>query len=217
MSTDSGSTTKIYPNVDMGADARIGDFSIIGHPLGNGDQPATKIGAGAVVRSHTVIYAGNAIGDKFQTGHGVLIREDNTIGDNVSVGSHSVIEHHVSIADGVRIHSQVFVPEYSVLEDGAWLGPKVCVTNAPYPAAPRTKEFLKGVRIGKNARIGANVTILPGVVIGAEALVGAGSVVTRDVEPGRVVVGNPNRQVGRVEDLLYGPEGDNERVYPPRT
>jgi len=55
------------------------------------------IGDGAVIRSHTVIYAGNRIGRGFQTGHGVMIRESNTIGDEVSIGTGSVIEHHVVI------------------------------------------------------------------------------------------------------------------------
>lgn len=217
MTTIIGSTASIHATVEMGENCSVGEFCILGHPMGNGDVPPTQIGANATIRSHTVIYAGNAIGSRFQTGHGVLIREQNTIGDNVSIGSHSVIEHHTEIASGVRIHSQVFIPEFTILEEGAWLGPNVCITNAPYPAAPRTKEFLKGVRVEKDARIGANVTLLPGVTIGTEALIGAGSVITRDVPPGAVIVGNPNRQVGRVNDLFYGPEGDGQAIYPPRS
>ena len=77
-----------------------------------------RIGEGSVIRSHTVIYAGNVIGRNFQTGNKVNIRESNRIGNNVSVGTLSVIEHHVEIGDGVRIHTQAFIPEYSVLEDG---------------------------------------------------------------------------------------------------
>jgi len=103
------------------------------------------IGARAVIRSHTVIYDGNIIGDDFHTGHGALIREDNHIGNMVSIGSHSVIEHHVQIGDRVRIHANTFIPERSVLEPECWIGPCVTFTNARYPNAPNTKDKLEGV------------------------------------------------------------------------
>src|SRR5213078_1955700 len=147
-------------------------------PRGAADgELATTIGDRAVIRSHTVVYAGNVIGRNFQTGNKVNIRELNDIGDNVSVGTLSGIEHHVKIGNNVRIHTQAFVPEFSVLEDGCWLGPNVVLTNAKYPASATTKQELVGVHIETQAKIGANTTILPGVRIGAGALVGAGSVV----------------------------------------
>ena len=109
----------------------------------------------------------------------------------MSIGSGSIVEHHVLIEDGVRIHSQAFVPEYCILEVGCWVGPNVVLTNAKYPNRPDTKEQLTGVRVGRMAVIGANVTILPGLNIGEKAIVGAGSVVTRDVPPEYVVFGSP--------------------------
>jgi acetyltransferase-like isoleucine patch superfamily enzyme len=181
----------------------MGDFVVVGEPP-RGRKPGeleTRIGAGAVIRSHTVIYAGNRIGHNFQTGHGVLIREENEIGDDVSIGSHSVVEHHVKIANGVRLHSNVFVPEFSVLEEGCWLGPNVVVTNARYPRSHNVKEQLQGATIKRRAKIGANATLLPGVVIGENALVGAGAVVVEDVPPNAVVVGNPARVVKSVTDI----------------
>jgi acetyltransferase-like isoleucine patch superfamily enzyme len=161
------------------------------------------IGAGAHVRSHTVIYAGNRIGSNFQTGNKVNIRELNTIGDDVSVGTLSVIEHHVEIGHRVRIHSQVFIPEYSILEEACWIGPNVVLTNAKFPMSPDAKKNLRGPVIRRRAKVGANVTILPGVVIGEDALVGAGSVVSRDVPAGAVVVGNPARVIKKLSDLPY--------------
>ncbi len=194
---------RIHPRVKLGRDAHIGDYVIIGEPP-RGKKPGklkTTIGTRAVIRSHSVIYAGNIIGSDFQTGHGVLVREENQIGNNVSIGSHSVVEHHVTIGNNVRLHSNVFVPEFSVLEDGCWLGPNVVITNARYPQSRNAKEDLRGATIKRGAKIGANATLLPGVVIGENALVGAGAVVVHDVPAGAVVAGNPARVIKQVEDI----------------
>src|SRR5262249_4364331 len=85
----------------------------LGGRHGGDASTRTVIGPRALLRSHTVVYAGNVIGERFATGHHALVREYNTIGDNVSIGSLSVVEHHVTIGNGVRIHSQCFIPEYS--------------------------------------------------------------------------------------------------------
>jgi len=200
-------TYRLYENVTLGAGTTVEDFCIVGSPprgASDGSLP-TVIGDGSVIRSHTVIYAGNTIGRNFQTGNKVNVRESNRIGDNVSVGTLSVIEHHVEIADNVRIHTQVFIPEFSVLEEGCWIGPNVVLTNAKYPASPGVKDRLVGPIIRAGAKIGANATLLPGVVIGENALVGAGAVVVRDVPPGTVVAGNPARVIRHVSELPYAP------------
>jgi acetyltransferase-like isoleucine patch superfamily enzyme len=180
----------------------IGDFVLLDVQSGSGAELApTRFGCGAVLRSHTVIYAGSVIGDRFQTGHGALVREANSIGDDVSIGSHTIVEHHVTIGNGVRIHGGAFVPEFTVLEDGAWLGPRVVLTNARYPRGRDVKQQLRGPRVGAGAKIGAGAVLLPGVHVGESALVGAGAVVTRDVPAYRVVVGNPARAVSDVREL----------------
>jgi acetyltransferase-like isoleucine patch superfamily enzyme len=189
-----------YENVILGDRCVLENFVIVGNPA-QGDVYPTHLGNACFIRSHTVIYSGNQIGDYFQTGHGVLIREDNQIGDEVSVGSHTVIEHHVQIGQRVRIHSNAFIPEFSILENDCWVGPNVVLTNARYPLGKHVKQTLQGSRIGVGAKIGANATLLPGVVIGKNALVGAGSVVVKDVSDGMVVVGNPARVIGKVSDL----------------
>ncbi len=195
----------IYPNVHLPADAQIDEFVILGKAP-RGAQPgelALTIGAGCVIRSHSVIYAGNVIGAGLQTGHHVVIREENRIGDHVSIGTHSIIEHHVTIGNNVRLHSRVFVPEYSELHDGCWLGPGVMVTNARYPISQGAKDRLEGAIIEAGAIIGANVTLLPGVRIGARALIGAGSVVTKDVPPGAVMIGSPAKQVNHIDNIQF--------------
>jgi acetyltransferase-like isoleucine patch superfamily enzyme len=198
-------TYRIHEGVTLGDGTIIEDFCIIGAPprgYNEGDLK-TLIGSKSHIRSHTVIYAGNQIGERFQTGNKVNIRELNKIGDNVSVGTLSVIEHHVEIGNNVRIHSQAFIPEYSVLEENVWLGPNVVLTNAKYPLSPGVKDSLRGPTLKKGAKIGANATILPGVVVGANALIGAGSVVVRDVPDGAVAVGNPARIIKHISELPY--------------
>jgi acetyltransferase-like isoleucine patch superfamily enzyme len=199
-------TSVIYAGVAWKSEPVLGPFVIVGEPARGrrpGDVP-TVIGAGAHIRSHTVIYGGNRIGDCFQTGHSVLLREDNVIGDDVSIGSGSIVEHHVRIGHGVRLHSNVFVPEFSVLEDGCWIGPNVVFTNAKYPQSPNVKSALIGPHVEAGAKVGANATVLPGVRIGRGALIGAGAVVSKDVPPGAVVIGNPARQINDIARLPYG-------------
>jgi len=199
------SSARIYPGVVLGEGVEVGDFAIVGHPYRGQAEAcvATVVGDGAVIRSHTVIYAGCRLGRGLQTGHGALIREHTVIGDEVSIGSGTVVEFRVTIEDGVRIHSQAFVPEFSYLKRGCWLGPNVVLTNAKYPLSPGVKERLRGPTVEEGAMIGANATILPGLVIGRRALVGAGSVVTHDVAEGTVVAGNPARVIASLADLPY--------------
>jgi acetyltransferase-like isoleucine patch superfamily enzyme len=200
------STSRVFRNVQLGEGTVVEDFCIIGAPprgAREGELP-TSIGAGATIRSHTVIYAGNVIGRHFQTGNKVNVRESNRIGDNVSIGTLSVVEHHVEIGDNVRIHTQAFIPEYSVLEEDCWIGPNVVLTNAKYPLSPGVKQALAGPVVRRGAKVGANATLLPGVEIGERAVVGAGAVVVRSVPAGAVVVGNPARVVNDVSKLPYG-------------
>ncbi len=195
----------IYPNVEFGQDCVVEDFAVIGAPPRGceGGELKTVIGSNAVIRSHTVIYAGNRIGDSFQTGNKANIRELNEIGDNVTVGTGSVVEHHVRIGNDVRLHSGVFVPEYCVLEDDCWLGPNVTLTNARYPRSKNVKNELKGVVVRKGAKLGANVTVLSGVIIGENSLIGAGSVVVGKVTAGKVFAGNPAREINDITNLPY--------------
>lgn len=198
-------TAIIHPNVTLGKNCHIEDFCIVGvAPRGReSGELATVIGDNAVIRSHTVIYAGNHIGNNFQTGNKVNIREENQIGDDVSIGTLSVVEHHVVIRRGARIHTQAFIPEFSTLDEDCWIGPNVVFTNAKYPKSLNVKHELRGPTIRAGAIVAANVTLLPGVEVGRQALVGAGSVVTHDVPAGTVVVGNPARPLKHMAELPY--------------
>jgi len=198
-------TAIIYPGVKLGKNVVIEDYCLVGvTPRGHKEgELETIIGDDSVIRSHTVIYAGNKIGNKFQTGNKANIRELNDIGHNVSVGTLSVVEHHVKIEDNVRIHTQVFIPEFSTLKKDSWVGPNVVFTNAPYPKSKNVKDELVGPTLEEGSIVGANSTLLPGVVIGKNAMVGAGSVVTKDVPAGDVVAGNPAKFMKKKSELPY--------------
>jgi len=163
--------------------------------------PGVRLGPGCRVGEFCLL------GDRFQIGHHVLVREANQVSDDVSVGSATVVEDHVRIGHRVRIYSGAFVPEYCLLEDDCWIGQRVSLTNVPYPRCPDVAACLRGVTVRPHAKVGTNATLLPGVVVGEDALVGAGALVTADMPARAVVAGNPARQVGTVETYVPGGSG----------
>lgn len=192
---------KQWPNVriQIGKDSEIDEDVILGYPSGRTDKGGgVLVGKGAKIRSGSVIYQAVRIGDDFETGHSVILREENEIGDSVSIWSHTVIDYGCRVGNRVKIHSNVYVAQYTVIEDDVFIAPGTIFANDRYPVS----HHLEGPLVKRGARIGVNVTILPGVVIGEEALVGAGSVVTKDVLPRTVVVGNPARRVATTDEIL---------------
>jgi acetyltransferase-like isoleucine patch superfamily enzyme len=203
----------IYPNVEIGANTLVHESAIVGEPP-RGAEPGqfkTTIGSGGVIRSGTVIYAGVRIGERFQSGHGALIREDNEIGDDCSVGTNAVLEAGNRIGDGTRIHSGCFL-EHTRLGKRVFVAPHVVFTDDPHPICPRYLECVLGASVEDDVSIGANSTILPGVKIGAGSLIGAGSVVTKDVPREAVVAGSPAVRIKAVAELVCF-KGFFERPY----
>jgi acetyltransferase-like isoleucine patch superfamily enzyme len=193
----------VYPNVVLGAGTIVEDGAIVGRPP-RGSQPGdlpTRVGAGSVIRSGSVIYAGSTIGEGFQSGHNALIREGNVIGDNCSVGTQAVLEPGNQIGSGTRIHSLCFL-EHVTVGARCFLAPGVVFTDDPHPICPRYLDCVLGAVVEDDVSIGGNATILPGVRIGAGSLIGAGSVVVKDVAAGVVVAGNPARVVKEVKELV---------------
>lgn len=204
---------RIFENVELGEGTLVDETATIGlPPLNAGDgELRTVIGPGAVIRSHTVVYAGTTIGARFSTGHGALVREGNVLGDDVSVGTNAALEYGNRVGSRVRIHTGCFL-ENCVIEDDVFLGPHVVFTDDPHPACPRYRDCVGGGTVRRHASIGANATILPGVEIGEGSLIGAGSVVAANIPGGVVAAGNPARVVKEVEQLVCWP-GFFERPY----
>lgn len=185
-------------NIQLGKDACIDEDVILGYPSGRVKQAGDLIlGDFAKIRSGSVIYQGVKIGDHFESGHHVIVREENQIGDSVSIWTSTVIDYGCKIGNRVKVHSNGYIAQFTVLEDDVFIAPGTIFANDKYPVS----SHLEGPYVKRGARIGVNVTILPGVVIGEEALVGAGSVVTKDVPDRAVVVGNPARMMGTVDTL----------------
>lgn len=205
---------KIYLNVEIGQKSVIDKPCIIGKPpKGFKDGEKTLlIGSNCHIRPFTTIYAGSVIGNNFQTGQGVSIREDNIIGDDVCIGTNSVLEFENKIGSNSRIHSNCFM-EMATIGDYVFIGPNVVFTDDPHPmGCSRYKECKRGPIVKDYAKIGANSTILPGVAVGRNSLVGAGSVVVKDVPENSVVAGNPARKIKNIDQLVC-PPGFFEKPY----
>ncbi|MBO0780405.1 MAG: N-acetyltransferase [Ktedonobacteraceae bacterium] len=163
------------------------DTSYYVHPTAEVEEGAT-VGVGTRIWRQVHVRAQASIGEECNIGKGVYIES------GVRIGSRVKIQNHVSLFEGV------------IIEDGVFIGPHVCFTNDLYPRAITPDGRLKVAEdwevtptlVQYGASIGANATIVCGVKIGTFALVGAGSVVTKDVPPYTLVLGNPARLLGYV-------------------
>lgn len=148
-------------------------------------DPDCFIGKGTKIWHFSHIMTGCHINEKCNIGQNCVISPDVVLGNNVK------IQNNVSIYTGV------------ICEDDVFIGPSVVFTNIlnPRSAVVRKDQYLKTF-IRKGASLGANSTILCGIEIGSYALIGAGSVVTKNVKPYSLMVGNPAKQTGWVSE--YG-------------
>lgn len=178
-------------------DARTGDLLIadadvhVGYPDDRGAAGPLVLGSDARLRSGTVLYRGSVIGDRFSTGHHVVVREQCTIGSGVSIWTGTVVDYGVVLGNRVKIHANCYISQYTVIEDDAFLAPGVTLANDLYPGVEGSAAQMRGPSIGAGAQIGVGATVLPYVRIGTGAVIGSGSVVTRDVPPGMIAYGNP--------------------------
>jgi UDP-2-acetamido-3-amino-2,3-dideoxy-glucuronate N-acetyltransferase len=140
---------------------------------------------------------GAEIGEDTKIWHFCHIMPGSRIGRRCNIGQNVVVSPGVIIGDNVKIQNNVSVYTGVELEDDVFCGPSMVFTNVATPRShvSRKHEYLR-TRVGKGATLGANCTIVCGHDVGEYAFVGAGAVVTRDVPPFALVVGNPARHAG---------------------
>lgn len=142
------------------------------------------------------------IGEKTKIWHFSHIQAGAEIGKNCSIGQNVNIANNVKIGNYVKIQNNVSVYEGVELEDYVFCGPSMVFTNVKIPRSEfpqRGSEHYFKTLVKKSASIGANATIVCGVTLGEYAMVGSGAVVTKDVPPFHLVVGNPARIVCKID------------------
>ena len=139
------------------------------------------------------------IGEGTKIWHFCHVLKNTKIGKNCIIGQNCMIGPDVKIGNRCKIQNNVSVYKGVILEDEVFIGPSAVFTNVLTPRAfiERKNEF-KTTLVKKGATIGANATIVCGITIGEYALIGAGAVVTKDVPPYALVLGNPAKRVGWV-------------------
>ena len=139
------------------------------------------------------------IGARTRVWQFVVILKGATVGADCNICAQTLIEGDVQVGDRVTLKSGVQLWDGIRIEDDVFIGPNVTFTNDSFPRSRARPAAWAQTQVCKGASIGAGAVILPGITIGARAMVGAGSVVTRDVEPGTIVVGNPARFLRSIE------------------
>jgi acetyltransferase-like isoleucine patch superfamily enzyme len=214
-----GDNVTIYDGVELGDGSTICNDCVLGEPPAGFYRdaafvnPPLRIGPGALVRSHSIVYAGSTIGAHLQTGHRVTVREGMTIGDHCSLGTLCDLQGLATLGDYVRLHSNVHVGQKSRLGSYVFIYPYVVLTNDPTPPS----EILDGPVVEDFAQIAVMSVVLPGVRIGRHALVGAHALVGKDVPDFMLAVGSPARAVKDVREIAARTAaGDKHYPWPER-
>jgi len=171
--------------------------------------------ATAFVHPSAIIDEGVELGEGTKIWHFCHVLGETKVGRNCVFGQNVMAGPRVVVGDNCKVQNNVSLFAGVTLEDDVFCGPSCVFTNVLTPRAfvERKDEFLPTI-VGKGASIGANATIICGVRIGAYAMIGAGAVVTKDVPPHALVVGNPAKSLGWVSQT-----GDrlDENLICPRT
>lgn len=198
----------IKEGTTIGANCVLGEYTADWYNNHDTKTETLVIGKSSLIRSGSIVYAGNTIGDNFQTGHQVTIREKTVIGNNVSVGTLSDIQGNCEIGNYVRMHSNVHIGQLSKIDSFTWIYPYVVLTNDP---TPPSNHFV-GVHVKSFAVIATGALVMPGIEIGQDSLVAAGAIVTKNVSDYAVIAGNPGKQISDVRNIKS--HFEDESVYP---
>lgn len=161
------------------------------------------------VHETAVIDPGCEIGKNTKIWHFSHIMPSCKIGENCNLGQNVVVSPGVVLGNNVKVQNNVSIYTGVICDDDVFLGPSMVFTNVinPRSAVNRKDQYLK-THVCRGASIGANATIVCGHDIGEFAFVGAGAVVTKNVPPYALVVGNPSRQIGWISEYGHRLEFD---------
>jgi len=202
-------TAVVYPGTVIGEGSKILDYAVVGKQptlsprstASREELPPLELGAGTVVSTGAVVFAGTTLGERVIVGDQACVRERCTIGDDVVIGRGSLVENDTSVGALTKIQAHAYITAYSLLEDNVFIAPCVITTNDNFMGRTEQRhELVKGPTIRRGARVGGGAVLLPGIEIGEEAFIGAGAVVIRDVPARALMVGNPARQLREVPD-----------------
>jgi acetyltransferase-like isoleucine patch superfamily enzyme len=199
----------VYPGTVLGEGVRVLEGAVVGKqpslsPRSTAKReplPPAEIGDGTIVSTGAIVFAGTTVGARVILGDQSCVRERVVVGDDVVLGRGSLIENDTTVGARTKIQAGAYITAYSELEDDVFIAPCVVTTNDNFMGrTERRHDLIKGPTIRRGARIGGGAILCPAVEIGEEAFVGAGAVVTKNVPPKALVVGNPARIVRDVAD-----------------
>src|SRR3954465_5790418 len=199
----------VYPGTKLGEGVKVLEHAVVGKQpalsprstASRKELPPAELGDGTIVSTGAVVFAGAKVGARVILGDQSCVRERVSVGDDVVIGRGSLVENDTTIGAMTKIQAEAYITAYSTLEEHVFIAPCVVTTNDNFMGRTEKRhKLIKGPTIRRGARIGGGAILLPGIEIGAEAYVGAGGVVTKDVEPRMLVVGNPARVMRGVTD-----------------
>lgn len=200
---DIAATAVLHPGVVVESGVRIQDHAVLGKPplrapLTRSEQPEiaeTRIGAGAQIGSGAVICRGATVGERALIGDHVLLREMCVIGDEVLLSHCVSVGYQTTIGARCAIRNNVVITPLTTIEDDVFIGPNAAFSDMNYMDMRRSDHSipLECPVLRRGCQIGTGAVLLPGVEIGEKAIVAAGSVVSKSVEPGTLVMGVPAR------------------------
>ena len=202
-------TATVYPGTVLGEGVKVLEGAVVGKqptlsPRSTAKReplPPAELGDGTIVSTGAIVFAGARVGARVILGDQSCVRERVQVGDDVVLGRGSLIENDTSVGARTKIQADAYITAYSTLEDDVFIAPCVVTTNDNFMGrTERRHGLIKGPTIRRGARIGGGAILCPAVEIGEEAFVGAGAVVTKDVPPRMLVVGNPARVLRAVND-----------------
>jgi len=211
-----GDNTVIYDNVIIGNNSIIANDCIIGEPLNDYyfkedyQNPETIIGEGALIRSHTILYADSVFGINFSTGHRVTVREKSIFGDNCRLGTVTDIQGYVTFGDNCWLHSNVHIGQQSKIGHFVFIYPYVVLTNDPTPPS----DTCIGATIGDFSQIAVGAVLLPKTKIGKHSLVGAQSLVGGSYDDYSLIAGNPGKFIKDIRELKSKETGESHYPWP---